>query len=668
MRLIVICLLTIAYCLAASAEKRAFIVGVGDYENLTDLRKTVGDAEGYRDLFGTDLDFEVTMLIDPSHMEFVEAFGVFLESIQEGDEVVFVFSGHGWTDSAENYLIMADAPSEASAFSLKSQTVPLSTTILSELRDKQPQLVLGIIDACRENPFDGMTKGIVRVGLVPAQVSEGMLLMFAAGDRQLALDRLGPGDPEPYSVFTRSLLPMLRDSDRPLQDIARDVKDDVRDLAMAINHDQRPAYYDELLGDYCLSGKCVARLSEEDPEMQAWISASSANIVDRCEKLADYVATYPEGAFSAEAQAMISEALCGDEQATFREHSLASNDRYRTLLDHMASARALYAKADLRSAQEEYRNVIEQNLRWNLIDGSPEILEAHVRFMEIELQITPKIYRHSHAGKYDEYMSDYGDQVADFRSKRGLANDVNAVAQVSGWAEGLYYINEIRKRKGALIEYRAAFCDDPEQLVDADAQSFGKYRIPEPWLSRFKAQREEVNCSPTAFETEVVKAVELVGLATKLDQDGFSRSIYDPWLAEQYLEYIVDLISTEPNVDLPKNILQPYVTYTEFILQWSSEDKRLLLKLTEMIDFILSEQSIRFNIDPLEELTLMPHGESAFVILARAKMHMVQKEYIEAESFCSEFDAGKEAEDRFGPFRLGEPWVSELRAIRANIC
>ena len=60
--------------LAASAgTKRALIVGVGDYAQLPDLQKTTGDATGYADVFSNDLGFEVTRLIDPTTVGFLEA-------------------------------------------------------------------------------------------------------------------------------------------------------------------------------------------------------------------------------------------------------------------------------------------------------------------------------------------------------------------------------------------------------------------------------------------------------------------------------------------------------------------------------------------------------------------------------------------------------------------
>jgi peptidoglycan hydrolase-like protein with peptidoglycan-binding domain len=71
-----------------------------------------------------------------------------------------------------------------------------------------------------------------------------------AGAGQLALDELGQNDPGQNSVFTRMLLPRLSDPNLELRVLMSEVRTDVRALALTVNHQQFPAYYDELLGDF----------------------------------------------------------------------------------------------------------------------------------------------------------------------------------------------------------------------------------------------------------------------------------------------------------------------------------------------------------------------------------------------------------------------------------
>jgi len=308
----------------AHAERRAFIVGSADYENISDLQKTIADADGYEGLFGGQLNFEVSRLSNPTRPKFAAAFGEFLESIQPGDEIVFIFSGHGWSDGAENYLVMTDAPRDASEFVLKAETMPITSGILSQIKRRNPRMTLAIIDACRDYPFDSLTRGAFQKGMVRTDVSEGMLVLYAAGSGQKALDRLSNTDDSSYSVFTRVLLPKLAQTDRPLQDIAKDVKDEVRMLAYSINHSQRPAYYDELLGDYCLSGVCTSDVNADiDPETRYWLDVTSGST---CFSFQEYLKLYPNGRFAIRAQKLIDASPCAQEEP---ERSMASSNRLR---------------------------------------------------------------------------------------------------------------------------------------------------------------------------------------------------------------------------------------------------------------------------------------------------------------------------------------------------
>jgi hypothetical protein len=52
--------------------------------------------------------------------------------------------------------------------------------------------------------------------------SGGVFIMFSAGARQEALDRLSPSDPEKTSVFVRSFVPLIPRNDLTLIDIAKE--------------------------------------------------------------------------------------------------------------------------------------------------------------------------------------------------------------------------------------------------------------------------------------------------------------------------------------------------------------------------------------------------------------------------------------------------------------
>ena len=49
-------------------------------------------------------------------------------------------------------------------------------------------------------------------------------------------------------------MPKLKTSGKSITDIARDVRREVREVAQSINRVQTPAYYDEVVGEFCPAG------------------------------------------------------------------------------------------------------------------------------------------------------------------------------------------------------------------------------------------------------------------------------------------------------------------------------------------------------------------------------------------------------------------------------
>ena len=79
--------------------------------------------------------------------------------------------------------------------------------------------------------------------------------MYSAGIGQSALDRLSDDDQNENSVYTRELLPLLNQPGLSLLQIATRVRRRVRLRALEANHNQVPAYYDEVIRDFYLAGK-----------------------------------------------------------------------------------------------------------------------------------------------------------------------------------------------------------------------------------------------------------------------------------------------------------------------------------------------------------------------------------------------------------------------------
>jgi hypothetical protein len=247
----------------ARAEKRlALVVGIDKYPNLTpnsQLQKAVNDARAVSGAL-RDIGFNVRTLENAQRAQMSEAFGNLEQSIAPGDTVFIYFAGHGVEFAGANYLLPGDIPSPVDA---QGRRLPPrafrdssfnAAEVLSSFQDRGAGAVIAVFDACRE-PFDDEGKrslGMGRGGLGEMQPTAGMFIMFSAGVKQTALDRISNDDSNPNSVFTRNLVPLLKVPGQSLVRMAKELQPNVSKLAMTVNHVQTPAYYDQIMGDFYL--------------------------------------------------------------------------------------------------------------------------------------------------------------------------------------------------------------------------------------------------------------------------------------------------------------------------------------------------------------------------------------------------------------------------------
>ncbi len=265
--------------LALSEKRVALIIGNNAYAEVAPLQKAVADAEavaakmeaaGYQTILSTNVDRRETNL----------AISRFTGALEPGDTAFVFYAGHGVEIDGENYLLPTDiaAPDGVSEGFIRSKSIPLSG-LLQRIRGTGARTTLAIVDACRDNPFNakngrsiGGTRGLARIA-----APEGTFVMFSAGAGQQALDRLSDSDTNRNSVFTRALLPKLEQEGLELRDMIFDLREEVRDLAKSLNHQQFPAYYDELLGDFYINPASV-RSAEPKPTPPQLAPQAAGNI------------------------------------------------------------------------------------------------------------------------------------------------------------------------------------------------------------------------------------------------------------------------------------------------------------------------------------------------------------------------------------------------------
>lgn len=270
MRRILALIMTLLLATPAFATRHAFILGNSDYAELGDLANTHADADAYAKALEA-LGFKVTLNKDLTRRQTLHAFYSFLNQVSPGDDVAFVYSGHGWSNGRVNYIVPTEVLRPQPEFQklLEDATIPLQnghSGLLDELEAKGVALTIAVIDACRDSPFlqapGTKSIGITR-GLTPILPSTGTFIVYSAGKGQQALDHLPTDSPDQkLSVFTRNFVQHLKPGTY-LQDAILDARRQTRQQAASYGgHQQLPAYYDQTTERICLAGQCGTQAPE----------------------------------------------------------------------------------------------------------------------------------------------------------------------------------------------------------------------------------------------------------------------------------------------------------------------------------------------------------------------------------------------------------------------
>jgi hypothetical protein len=234
------------------AMRRALLIGNDTYKYADVLKNAREDARAMaNELKG--FGYAVTLRLDQSQKDMQATLRDFRESINEGDEVLFYFSGHAVEIDGKNYLTPIDTIG-MNQNQLADDSIDLKSSVLDPFTRKKAKLTLALIDACRNNPFlkTSSTRSLVggSKGLAPTTPATGQLIVYSAGSGQTALDRLGESDTLKNGLFTRVFLQEMKKVDLPIDRVIKNVRTEVVRLARTIGHDQVPAIYDEVVGDF----------------------------------------------------------------------------------------------------------------------------------------------------------------------------------------------------------------------------------------------------------------------------------------------------------------------------------------------------------------------------------------------------------------------------------
>ncbi len=199
-----------------AAPETAIVVGIQDYDHVSDLTNTRKDAEAMADMLRS-FGYTVYEGYDLDKRGFEALLRQAALNIREGSQVFFYYAGHGIQLGRRNYLLTSDA--ELSGIhDLPFQSVTLDR-VSAILGGKAGSQIL-MLDSCRDNPVP-QAKLNAEVGAQLYEAREGFdvfrpplntLVAFSTSPGATALDG-EPGGNSPYTASVVQHFPNNPDED-----------------------------------------------------------------------------------------------------------------------------------------------------------------------------------------------------------------------------------------------------------------------------------------------------------------------------------------------------------------------------------------------------------------------------------------------------------------------
>ena len=223
---------------APAQERFALVIGNSDYQDGSDLKNPVNDAKDLAAVL-SQLDFKVIHKQNLNLREMKRTINDFGKELHKSGGVgLFYFSGHGVQHDGANYLIPIGAMGSLSvAEQLPYETVDAGY-LLAAMKAAKNELNIVILDACRNNPFKSLFKGVGRIaqdGLVAPQTPSGFLIAYATAAGNVAID----GN-ERNSPYVKHLMREIPKPNVLIEQILKQVRVAVKTEA---NGMKEPAYY-----------------------------------------------------------------------------------------------------------------------------------------------------------------------------------------------------------------------------------------------------------------------------------------------------------------------------------------------------------------------------------------------------------------------------------------
>lgn len=247
------------------------------------------------------LGFTVIEVRDGSRAQMADAVATVRDSLRGKQGVgMLYYAGHGLQMDARNYMVPVDAKL-GKAGDVAAQTVDVNS-VIDAFKAAGNRMNIVVLDACRDNPFGGITSG---KGLAPLDAPAGTFLAYATAPGNVA----GDGDAKSGNgLYTQYLLEELKKPQASIENVFKRVRYGVR---KASGGRQIPWESTSLEDDFQFnSGRIVAAAKPTAQQIQSSFSQEKADWerIAASTSVDDFYAflqKYPNGTISEAAHARL---------------------------------------------------------------------------------------------------------------------------------------------------------------------------------------------------------------------------------------------------------------------------------------------------------------------------------------------------------------------------
>jgi hypothetical protein len=244
----------ISYRSTVPRNLAALVIGNAAYAQVDQLQNPVNDATDMAGRLVT-LGFTVQLLPDATTEEMDRALVAFGGVLATSDLGLFFFAGHAFQIDGINFLAGVDTKS-SDPMAVKYSALHLDRVVdvMKWAPSASARASIVILDACRNNPFEGYSRSVASNELAPVFAPKGMLIAFSTSPGEKSKDGTGRNGP-----YTEALLQHITTQDLPIETMFKRVRNT---LASLTNGKQTSWEHTSLLGDFHF------RLSREAPVLE----------------------------------------------------------------------------------------------------------------------------------------------------------------------------------------------------------------------------------------------------------------------------------------------------------------------------------------------------------------------------------------------------------------